>query len=170
MKLFPIHKQFRAFTLLELLVGMILSGIVLTATFSSYRIITKQYENYSRKSNADSEISFFISQLEFDFSNAKTISLMGENEIELKSKNKMLNYSFSEKQVLRNDFSRVDTFKVSVDNIWAFLKSEKIVSENSQIDELHIMINVDERRIEKIYLKPVNTKSEMDQAETDLEN
>ena len=84
MKSFAIHKKFHAFTLLELLVGMIVSGIVLAATFSAYRITTKQYENYNEKVETISEFSFLVSQLESDFSQAKDLVRLSENEIQLK--------------------------------------------------------------------------------------
>jgi prepilin-type N-terminal cleavage/methylation domain-containing protein len=161
MKSFAIHKQFRAFTLLELLVGMIVSGIVLTATFSAYRIITKQYENYRDKSESNSEVSFFASQLEFDFANSENIKFISENEIELRSEKRIMDYRFSEKRILRNDFLRVDTFIVSVSGIETFLKSEKVNSENSEMDELHVMMNIDGKKTEKIYLKVDNAKKEI---------
>ncbi len=168
MKSSAIHKRLPAFTLLELLVGMILSGIVLTATFSAYRIITKQYESYRIRSVSDSEISFFVSQLQSDFSNAENITLVSENEIQLQTGGRMLNYRFSEKNVLRNDFSAIDTFHVSVSGIEAMLKSEKSNSENSPMDELHVMMDIDGKKVERVYLKTNNAKSKIDREETDL--
>ena len=162
MKSFILHKRLKAFTLLELLVGMILSGIVLTATFTAYRIITRQYETYRDKSKSITEVSFFVSQLQFDFADATTITRNSENEILLQSDNKILEYRFSEKYVLRNDLSRVDTFNVSVSGIETFLKSEKTVLENSDIDQLHIMMNFEGKKEEKIYVRTNNPKSEID--------
>jgi prepilin-type N-terminal cleavage/methylation domain-containing protein len=168
MKLFPIHKQLRAFTLLELLVGMILSGIVLTATFSAYHIITGQYETYRDKSEFDAEVSFFVSQLQSDFSNAKEITRISESEICFSYEKRMLHYKFSEKQVLRTDFLRTDTFHVSVSAIETFLKSEKINSVDFPIDEVHVRMNIDGKKSEKVYLKTSIAKSEIDQAENEM--
>ena len=80
----------------------------------------------------------------------------------------MLNYRFSEKNVLRNDFSAIDTFHVSVSGIEAMLKSEKSNSENSPMDELHVMMDIDGKKVERVYLKTNNAKSKIDREETDL--
>ncbi len=168
MKSSLLHKQFRAFTILELLIGMILSGIVLTATFSAYRIITHQYKSYCDKSETVSEVSSFVSQLQFDFSSATTIIRVSENEIRLQSEKRTLEYSFSEKRILRNDLSKIDTFNISVSEIKTFYKSEKTNSENQEFDELHVLMNFEGKKEEKIYLKLNNAKSEIDKAEKDM--
>lgn len=169
MKSLQLHKQFGAFTLLELLVGMILSGIVLTATFSAYRIVTRQYEIYRDRSESVSELSFFVSQLQADFSDATAVIRVSENEISLQSEKRILEYNFSGKQVLRNDFSRTDTFSISVPEIETYWKSEKTNSDNQEADELHLKINFEGKRIEKYFLKTGNAKSEIDKAETDFD-
>ncbi len=162
------HKQLKAFTLLELLVGMILSGIVLTATFTAYRITTKQYETYSSKSKAITEISFFASQLQADFSNATIIIHNSENTIQLQSDKRILEYRFSTKYVLRNDFKQIDTFKVAVTGIEAFYKSGKVLAENAEADELHLRINFEGKTEKKIFLKTKDPKAEIDKAESEL--
>lgn len=168
MKSFAPPKSLAAFTLLELLVGMILSGIVLTATFSAYHIITRQYEIYTVKSEADAEVSFFVSQLQFDFAHADHIVRISEYEIQLQSEKRLLEYGFSEKRVLRNDFSRMDTFNVSVSSLETFWKSEKQNASDAQVDELHVKLNVSGEKIEKIYLKTKSAKSGIDKAENEL--
>jgi prepilin-type N-terminal cleavage/methylation domain-containing protein len=151
MKSFTHPKQLHAFTLLELLVGMILSGIVLTATFSAYHIITRQYEMYTVQSDSDAEVSFFVSQLQDDFANADTALRVSENEIQLRSKERMLEYGFSERRVLRNDLSRMDTFRVSITGIETYYKKEKTNSDAALFDELHVLMDVDGQKVEKIY-------------------
>jgi prepilin-type N-terminal cleavage/methylation domain-containing protein len=153
MNLSAFHKKIKAFTLLELLVGMILSGIVLTATFSAYRIVTSQYQSYRKKSETLSAFSFFISQFQADFSNATAIIHISENEIQLNSKKKILDYHFSEKYVLRNDLLRTDTFPVTVTEMETFRESEKIIPENEEADEIHLQMDFGGKKLEKIYQK-----------------
>ncbi|MDQ3109895.1 MAG: type II secretion system GspH family protein [Bacteroidota bacterium] len=162
------HNRIKAFTLLELLVGMILSGIVLTATFTAYRIITRQYESYNGKSAAITEVSFLVSQLQADFENAATLIYNSENRISLQSESRVLEYRFREKYVLRNDLLRVDTFFVAVSGIETFMKSEKEESENSVIDELHIVMNLEGKKETKIYRKEINPKSEIEKLDSEL--
>ena len=162
------HNELKAFTLLELLVGMILSGIVLAATFTAYRVVTRQYETYRDKSKSITEVSLFVSQLEADVENAILITLGSENKINLQSAQRILEYRFSEKYVLRNDQSRTDTFAVSVKQIETFYKSEKINSENSAVDEFRVRINYEGKTEEKIYVKPKDPKTELDKIDAEL--
>ncbi|CAN5882357.1 hypothetical protein BH11BAC7_BH11BAC7_16620 [soil metagenome] len=162
------HKQIKAFTLLELLVGMILSAIVLTATFNAYRIITRQYESYSKQSGTIKEVSFFVSQLQSDFENALTVIHVSENKIRLQSKDKLLEYRFGEKYVLRDDLLQIDTFFVAIHAIETFIKDEKVNAENNEIDELHVLINSEGKTEIKIYKKEINPKSELDKVDSEL--
>lgn len=162
------HKQLKAFTLLELLVGMILSGIVLTATFTSYKIITTQHNNYRDRSKSITELSFFTSQLEADLSNAKTVLFISGNEIQLAAPEHILKYSFTEKYILRNDLSRIDSFNVSITRLECFKKSEPVTTENTEADEIRLQINMEGKKEEKRYLKTNNPKSELDNAELEL--
>jgi hypothetical protein len=162
------HKYLKAFTILELLVGMILSGIVLTATFTAYRITTRQYESYREKSGMLTEVSFLVSQLEADFEKAKSVTRNSESNIMLQSENSMLEYHFSEKYVLRNNFLRTDTFHVAITAIETFSRTEKINSDESIIDELHLLLNIEGKREEKIYRKEIDTKKELDKLEAEL--
>ncbi|MEO5644575.1 MAG: prepilin-type N-terminal cleavage/methylation domain-containing protein [Bacteroidia bacterium] len=162
------HKEIKAFTLLELLVGMILSAIVLTATFNAYRIITQQYESYSKQSGTITEVSFFVSQLQSDFENALTVIHVSENKIRLQSKDKLLEYRFGEKYVLRDDLLQIDTFFVAIHAIETFIKDEKVNAENNEIDELHVLINSEGKTEIKIYKKEINPKSEIDKVDSEL--
>jgi prepilin-type N-terminal cleavage/methylation domain-containing protein len=165
MKLSLFHKKLKAFTLLELLVGMIVSGIVLTATFSAYKIVTGQYQAYRNRSASVSELSFFVSQMHSDFSNSSRVVRRSGDNIQLKSEKGLIEYYFTEKYILRNDLLRIDTFKVSVTGIETLWKAEKVNSEEETIDELHIQINYEGKHEEKIYLKDTDPKSEIDQAD-----
>jgi prepilin-type N-terminal cleavage/methylation domain-containing protein len=169
MSSFARHKELKAFTLLELLVGMILSGIVLAATFTAYRVVTRQYETYRDKSKSITEVSLFVAQLESDFENATTITLASENRIHLQFEKRMLEYRFSEKYVLRNDFMRTDTFNVSVAQTEAFRQSGKINSESAEIDELRLRINYEGETEEKIYIKTKDPKTEIDKIDAELD-
>jgi hypothetical protein len=162
------HRSLKAFTILELLIGMILSGIVLTATFTAYRITTQQYKSYSEKSVTITEVSFLVSTLGTDFEKAKTIIRSFENNIVLQSENSMLEYRFSEKYVLRNNFLRCDTFHVAVTSIETFIRSVKVNPGETEIDELHLLLDVEGKKEEKIYRKGTNSKAEIDKLESTL--
>lgn len=161
-------RTLKAFTLLELLVGMILSGIVLTATFTAYRLVTHQYETYCDKSRSIAEISFFSSRLEADFANANELTFIAENKIQLQAEKRLTQYRFSEKYILRDDPGRTDTFYVSVSSTTAYHRSEKISTANSLLDELHITIAYEGKTQEKIYRSTKDPKAEIEREAIDL--
>lgn len=157
------HKTLNAFTLLELLVGMILSGIVLVATFTAYRVVTRQYETYRDKSQSVTEISFFISRLESDFANASKIISLSENKIQLQNEERSFEYTFAAKYVLRSNSEKTDTFFVPVSAVRAYHKSGKINPEtDSTLDELCITMEYEGQSLEKVYIKTEDPKSLID--------
>jgi prepilin-type N-terminal cleavage/methylation domain-containing protein len=105
-----IHKKLKAFTLLELLVGMIISGIVIAAGFNAYRIISIQFKTYKETSAVYSSFSFFETQFRKDFRNAKEISAEDENSIQFISGEKKTDWRFSKRFSLRNEGTVTDTF------------------------------------------------------------
>jgi prepilin-type N-terminal cleavage/methylation domain-containing protein len=111
-----IHKKLKAFTLLELLVGMIISGIVIAAGFNAYRVISTQFKTYKETSAVYSSFSFFEAQFRQDFRNAKEISAENENSVQFISGEKKTGWRFNEKYALRNDRNETDTFFVSPAN------------------------------------------------------
>lgn len=107
-----------AFTLLELLVGMIISSIVLAAAFSAWNIIGRQHALYRSRHDASTEASFFCSTLRRDFSRADFYN--GNSDmLTLQLGNQTLTYKNAPPVVLRNNGLQTDTFFVAV-NSWTY--------------------------------------------------
>ena len=153
------YKSLPAFTLLELLIGMLLSGIVLSATFSAYRIISKEAELYRVQTKSASELSFFISHFHSDFHLSEQIISSGENVIHLKQKNRELIYRFSPEFVLRSDQEHTDTFYVSVTNAGLFFQGEKVLN-GEEADEIQIRIKEGKENL-PVNLKKRNSSREL---------
>ena len=111
-------KGVAAFTLLELLVGMIISSIVLAAAFSAWNIIGRQHELYRSRHDASTEASFFCSTLRRDFSRADFYNGNGDM-LTLQLGTQTLTYKNSPPVVLRNNGLQTDTFFVMV-NRWTY--------------------------------------------------
>jgi prepilin-type N-terminal cleavage/methylation domain-containing protein len=110
-----------AFTLLELLVGMIISSIVLAAAFSAWNIIGRQHELYRSRHDASTEASFFCSTLRRDFSRADVYS-GNSDALTLQIGTQTLTYKNAPPVVLRNNGLQTDTFFVAV-NSWTYTTS-----------------------------------------------
>lgn len=110
-------KQISAFTLLELLIGMILSSIVIGFCYTGYSIIHKQYLNYNTIKRQNTSAIQLNSILNTDFINAESI-MYGTDKLILNSDNKVqLQYEFKQDYILRSANGLTDTFIFSPVNI-----------------------------------------------------
>lgn len=121
-------QKLRAFTLMELLVGMIISSIVIGFCYMSYSIIYKQYKSYKILKLEIVETIQLNSILNTDFINAETV-LFDNDKLILNSANRsQLQYDFNDNYILRKDGEVTDTFKLSATEILPgyLLESEQI--------------------------------------------
>lgn len=162
MKSSAVHRTLPAFTLLELLVGMIVSGLVLAATFSAWHIVTQQYAQYCKTTESTVELSAFLSRLECDVADASAAYKLSETTVQLVHSTLTLEYRFSESYALRNSAGHTDTFRVSVPAIHTFYKTEKTAGENLRIDELRVVLSFDGKKEEKLFLLPHDAKSQIE--------
>jgi Tfp pilus assembly protein PilE len=114
MKLFTSHKKLPAFTLLELMVGMIVSTIVLASTFSAWKIVASRTRSFEKSSMEINELSFFARTFKIDASQTLFFISIDETHIELKKSDEEIRYIFAKEYALRKMGAHTDTFFVSV--------------------------------------------------------
>ena len=106
-------QKLRAFTLMELLVGMIVSSIVISFGYATYSLIYKQYRSYRIIKNELADVSQLSFILNNDMANAEMVSLK-ENLLSIDRKDKLpLLYDFNDSIVLRKENDICDTFKIA---------------------------------------------------------
>ena len=110
-------QKIRAFTLLELLIGMIISSIVIGFCYMSYSIIYKQYRSYKILKLEMVETIQFNSILNSDFIKAETVVFEGNKLIFNSANRSALYYDFMDNFILRKDGEVTDTFKLSAINV-----------------------------------------------------
>lgn len=120
-------QKLKAFTLMELLIGMIISSIVISFCYMSYTLIYKQYQNYKIIKKELVEALQFNSVLGHDIVNADRV-LFSENKLTLiNNHEKGLEYNFSEAFILRKAGEVTDTFKLAPMNIVSdYIKHESM--------------------------------------------
>ena len=138
-----LHKQLKAFTLLEMMVGMIISGIVIAAGFHAYRVVASQFKSYRITSERYDNLSFFEAQLRTDFQRAAELSRANENAILLTRENHPVAWQFGKKYALRNDGTATDTFFVTAIKTEMFFRDEKVTEDESQLTELKLQLDTD---------------------------
>lgn len=102
----------KAFTLFELVLGMLLAAIVIGMAYYASTIFMRIYESYSKSSYAQSELILFKKVLSKDVERATVINFMND-ELLLKGQEDelLLSYTFSRQYALRRG-AVVDTFKL----------------------------------------------------------
>lgn len=145
--------RLKAFTLLELLVGMIATGIVIAAVFSAYHIIGRQTLLYRESSESVSELSLLHSCLLLDCDNSEQIRLLNARTIVFRTPTSVpdnvnaadsavqLVYEFRNEYVLRSCDGHADTFFVAVASISAFTNGVAQIDGDGTVDELHFAFN-----------------------------
>ncbi|MGQ0827041.1 MAG: PilW family protein [Bacteroidota bacterium] len=110
-------KKLRAFTLMELLIGMIVSSIVIGFGYGTFFLIYKQYSSFKTVKIELVDVAQLNSILNHDFAIAEMIAF-NENKLIIDRKNNLpLVYNFNDSIILRTDNELVDTFKIVSENI-----------------------------------------------------
>lgn len=125
-------KRLKSFTLAELIVVMIITGIVVGLAFSVLRIIQKQIEVIGKDSEKAVQVVFLEQILWHDFNRMQKVETLGKSQLKMKSELDSVVYDFKEEFVLRNS----DTIKVKAIIEDVFFESVKARTGN--IDALSV--------------------------------
>jgi len=153
-----------AFTLLELLIGMIISSIIITIGYSSYSIINKQFSSYKLYRTELVEIANLNSEIEKEFSDSEFV-LRNQNQLTFKHKDsREVKFEFNEHFILRNEMQAIDTFWVNNKNYtFGFLDNSEIFvstfSFNSNLIGEDVFLNFEKKYSSDILIKNDLNKS-----------
>jgi len=131
----------KAFSLLEIVVALFLSGIVISAVYSGYVFTHQQFFKFT---TIKTEIRYYFELAEVlnrEFEIAKKVFKKGDREIEIELIDKVVQYSFGEEQIVRRLYERTDTFFFNVEEVEM---SDFNVSEELLIDYLTLTIKENE--------------------------
>jgi prepilin-type N-terminal cleavage/methylation domain-containing protein len=132
-------KRIAAFTLLEMMIGMLISGLVVAAAFSAFRIVASQHKRYKMRHADLSQVANFRQALAHDFFRADSLLTGEANTIRIFGK-QVVEYHFSEKFVLRDDGQVRDTFFVSS-------TSMRINQQTAEASKPHVLLHALEMQL-----------------------
>lgn len=129
-------KKIKAFTILELSVVMVISGIVFGIAFSAYNIILKQFQEYKNGNEKIMEISTVSAVLNKDFSEADEIrnSQGGLNVIAREGS--QIIYRFEDGGLLRKANQTEDRFE-NISNVKITFRGIDVPENNGLVDEVY---------------------------------
>ncbi len=135
-------QKVKAFTLMELLVSMLISGIVISIIYLCYEIIYKQYLGYKDTNHTISQAVLLNSLLKTDFTQAAYITKSEEGLLFSESGGHTTGYRFNELFVLREVNDVKDTFFIPVREIRIRFQKEEQEAPSGLIDELSFDSNI----------------------------
>ena len=147
--------RLKGFTLLELLIGMIVSTIVLGATFSAYHIIAKQASIYQEKTKTNEDLSLFHSRFMNDFQNNASAFFVSPFELRMQE----VVYHFQESYTLRKNGEHIDTFFVTISACEGFVSGEPNGDSEIALDQVRLKLNTGTHEEEIILQKPTDARS-----------
>lgn len=108
--------KIKAFTVVELLVAMIISGIAISLAAGLYLNIEKLFNDQLAQYDETDNVLLFRSFILNDFENAQTIFSDVEGIEIISDKNQMINYNFEGNCITRVKEQRTDTFYLDYEN------------------------------------------------------
>lgn len=127
-------KKLQAFTITELMVVMLISTITITAAFSAYSIIDKQFRAYGKDNEKALNLSTIKGLLSDDFLLAKEVQ-GNKNGIRFQMDNDSIIYAIHGNYIVRKNSilnTRNDTFAIKIEDSVFRLNNTEV--ENGLID------------------------------------
>ena len=121
----------KAFSFLEIMIAIVISGVVMSTAYSVYIFVNKQYIKLNTIKANVRDYFEFSSAISRDFELAKKVVKTNDYTISMEQTDKTINYQFEHEYVLRNINFQTDTFFFSATNLLintlAEFKEEQVV-------------------------------------------
>jgi hypothetical protein len=113
----PINRKLKAFTIMELLVSMTLTGILVAFAFMGYNQVQKLFVSYTVQSKFITDYNQLNKALMILSERAKTVEAQGEKMIAFKTDSNTVWLDMSTKNMLLKFSSHTDTFAMEAKDI-----------------------------------------------------
>jgi Tfp pilus assembly protein PilE len=150
------RNRVKAFTILEVTITMLIAGLLIGITYTSYSIIVKSYRSFTLKNDDMAVLVSLDHLLKRDFERAEVI-VKDHDGIVLTANDKVIRYGFKPDYIIRSS-TRVDTFKVQTQNVTTIFENAEInevqeTEEQNRIDELGFTLLFQNQKIPYHYHK-----------------
>ncbi len=117
--------KLKAFSLLEVLIALLISGLVISAAYSGFLFSHKQFNKFKGITTELREYFTLSEVLTREFENAKQVVKKSNYEIEIKEIDRSINYTFESDYILRTIAYETDTFWFKITNVEMNLINKK---------------------------------------------
>ncbi len=134
--------KLKAYSLLELMIAIFLSGIVVSAVYSGYVFTHKQFFKFS---SIKTEIRSYFELAEVlnrEFETSKKIVKKDDRTIEFEMIGRTINYSFDDNFIVRTFNEKVDTFFFEINGVEI---NSFEVEEEAFVDHMVLTIKEDQQ-------------------------
>jgi len=142
-------KRLKAFTLIELIVALIISGIVISIAATCYQIVYKQYKEYKNVNETLSQAALLNMLLNKDFQNfqyvnktSDGIEFSGFSTQQTSNEEQKTVYEFGQQYIIRKYTTIQDTFGVVLANTSLKFQNKEIENNSTLVDELSFETDV----------------------------
>ncbi|MDB5133281.1 MAG: hypothetical protein JWR02_3030 [Mucilaginibacter sp.] len=149
-------QRVRAFTIMEVTISMLIAGLLVAITYTSYSIIVKSYRSFTAK-NEDMAVLISLDHvLKRDFDRADLI-LRETDGFRLKNSDQVIKYTFSPDFITRIAV-KMDTFKVETQELNASFENipvgeVQVTDEESRLDDVAFTLVFQNEKIPYHYHK-----------------
>ena len=150
-------KKLAAFTLIELVIGLIISSIVVMMAGSAFNIVKMQFANYKITNDRVQECKTIDYLLKKDMDECRYATVI-ESGITLQMQKDEITYKWSKDKLFRKATQHVDTFALSVQSVETKFQNIPVIS--GMIDHLHLKLKQGEEFFD-IYLSKQYSAEEL---------
>jgi len=149
-------QKVKVFTIMEVTITMLITGLIIGITYTSYSIVIKSYHSFTTKNDSMAVLVSLDHVLKRDFDRADSI-LKDSAGITVKKNDMSIKYVFMPDFIVRNSL-KTDTFKVQTQEVMTSFDNIPIIemqatAEQNRIDGLDFTLVFQNEKIPYHYRK-----------------
>ncbi len=152
--------KIRAFTMVDILTGMVITSIIIGMVFYLFTALNKQVYHYGNVRNNLTTYLLLKQDLKLQFELAETIQEI-PNGLSLKRNNDELNYIREEEKLLRFSNGTVDTLSTSITEMKI---DSRINEEKELVHKLAIKLMIEKQEMDCYFFKDYSKKGSINEA------
>lgn len=147
-------KKLSAFTLIELLVAMIVSGIVVSASYFCFSAVTRQMNGFKSSTDKTMDVALLKMLIENDAHLFPFMKNESDYELEFSGKDEnKINYTFGNNFILREQNKTIDTIHVKTREVKMLFEKKIPEQRHSLVDEITFDIRLPDSTYKMHFIK-----------------